>query len=245
MSGTLSHSRSDLVTRDMLKLIPPPAATDTWKPIPHYDLIHAIDRQLRVRDLEITKEEFALYRGGLRLFGVLELAVAGLDAFEDFRFAMGIRTANDKSEALTIVAGARVFVCDNLSLSGDLIALQRKHTANVDLNADISRALDRYREHIARFSYQLTSLQERTLPDDQAKLLIFEAFARDLLPIRLFPAVVETYFHPRPEMTDVAPRTHWGLHNAFTRCVKQLAPGPAFAASTGIGRLFGLTSADA
>jgi hypothetical protein len=42
------------------------------------------------------------------------------------------------------------------------------------------------------------------------------------------------------EYLDCAPRTRFGLHNAFTRAIKQLAPAPAFEANLGLGSLFGL-----
>src|SRR5438309_1126018 len=87
------------VTRDVLKTITVPPATDTWKPIPHYDLLQAIDRQLAVRDIRIVKEEFALAHDNLRLFGVLELQVPGINGDHDYAFAMGVRTANDRSFA--------------------------------------------------------------------------------------------------------------------------------------------------
>ena len=54
MSATLVHNSSNLVTREQLRFIAPPAATDTWKPIAHYDLVQAIDRQLMVRDMRIV-----------------------------------------------------------------------------------------------------------------------------------------------------------------------------------------------
>jgi len=242
MNGTLSHAHSQLVTRTDLMTMPAPAATLTWKPIAHYDLVQAIDRQLAVRDIRIVGEQFAVQRGGLRLFGVLELEVPGREPSGEYRFALGVRTANDRSEALSIVAGAKVFVCDNLALSGDLIAIRRKHTAGFDLNADISRAIDRYQGHLEVFHRQLGDLMYRPLDDAQAKVMVFDAFAMEVLPVRFFPAVAETYFRPQPAMTDVAPRTCWGLHNAFTRAVRQMAPAPAFAATTRLGKFFGLRS---
>jgi len=242
MSQMLSHAQSHLMSREELKEIAPPPATDTWKPVPHYDLVRAIDRQLAVRDITIVSEQFAVQREGLRLFGVLELAVPGLLASEAFGFAMGIRTANDRTEALSIVVGAKVFVCDNLMLSDDLIVMRRKHTPGFDLNADISRAIDGYRDHLTVFHRQVGDLMARPVSDAEAKVTIFEAFARDIIPVRLFRSVAETYFNPRPGMSDVAPRTEWGLHNAFTRAIKQLAPGPAFHATTQLGKLFGLTA---
>ena len=239
MPSTLSYTESELVTRADLAALAPPAATATWKPIAHADLIQAIDRQLRVRDIAITKERFAIQRGGARLFAVLDLAYAET---EEFAAALGVRNSTDKSVALEIAVGFKVFVCDNLAFSGDLIALRRKHTPGFDLSADLSRAIDRYQQHLATLQRQLVALQERALPNAEAKTLIFEAFEQEIVPLRFFPAVAKTYFRPDPAMTDVRTRTWWGLHNAFTRAVRQMAPGPAFQATTRLGQFFGLTA---
>ena len=120
MPSTLSHANSQLVSRSQLMTIPPPASTATWRPIAHGDLIQAVDRQLMVRGVTIRKEQFAVQRDGARLFAVLDLAIETTD---DTCAAMGIRTANDRSMALEIAVGLKVFVCDNLAFSGDLIAL--------------------------------------------------------------------------------------------------------------------------
>jgi hypothetical protein len=239
MPGTLMHAHSQLVTREQLLTIPAPPATATWRPIPHADLMTAVDRQLLVRGVTITKEQFAVQREGARLFAVLDLAV---EKNGDVCAAMGIRTANDRTMALEIAVGVKVLVCDNLAFSGDLIALRRKHTAHFDLNADISRAIDRYLAHLTVFHRAVDELRDRPLGDGEAKVLIFEAFAEELLPLRFFPTVTETYFHPRPDMTDVEPRSAWGLMNAFTRAVRQMAPAPAFSTTTRLGRFFGLHS---
>jgi hypothetical protein len=240
MSGTLSHAASELVTRAELLTIPPPSATPTWRPIAHGDLIAAIDRQLLVRGITIRSEKFAIQRGGARLFAVLDLSI---ESSEERCAAMGIRTSNDRSMALEIAVGVKVFVCDNLAFSGDLIALRRKHTAKFDLNADISRAVDRYQTHLLAFGRQLAELESRVLTDQEAKVLIHDAFADSLLPIRMFSVVSRTYFTGQ-DFSDVAPRSAWGLHNAFTRAVRQMAPAPAFEATTGLGRFFGLRSAE-
>ncbi len=242
MSGTLSASHSQLVSRVELLNIAPPPATATWKPIAHADLIHALDRQLLVRDIRIQREQFAIQHGGARFFGVLDLAYA---ATNEFVAAMGIRNSNDKSLRLEIAVGLRVMVCDNLLLSGDLIALGRKHTSGFDLNADLSRAIDRYQTHLATLQDQVVELQSRGITDNEAKLLIFEAFRQEILPIRFFPTVTQTYFAPGESMTDVLTRTYWGLHNAFTRAIKQMAPGPAFAATAQLGTLFNLRAPSA
>jgi hypothetical protein len=237
MPGTLSHAKSQLVSRKELLAIPPPPATATWRPIAHGDLIAAIDRQLLVRGITIRKETFAIQRGGARLFAVLDLSI---ETAVECCAAMGIRTGNDQSMALEIAVGVKVFVCDNLAFSGDLIALRRKHTAKFDLNADISRAVDRYQAHLEALQRTIAAARQSQIADDEAKAIIFEAFRYQVFPIRFFLEVVETYFNPAPEMTDVQPRTMWGLHNAFTRAVRRMAPAPAFEATTELGKLFGL-----
>jgi hypothetical protein len=237
MSGTLYYAQSTLVSREQLKAIPPPPATSTWRPIAHGDLISAIDRQLLVRGITIVKEAFAVQREGARLFAVLDLS---LESSGEVCAAMGIRTANDRSMALEIAVGMRVLVCDNLAFSGDLIALRRKHTAKFDLNADISRAVDRYQAHLLTLQRTIAAAREDALFDAEAKCLIFEAFQDEILPLRYFKQVADAYFSPSAEMTDVQPRTMWGLHNAFTRAVRQMAPAPAFQATTELGKFFGL-----
>ena len=237
MSGTLLYAQSNLVSREQLMAISPPPATATWRPIAHGDLISALDRQLLVRGIRIGKETFAIQREGARLFAVLDLT---LESSGEFCAAMGIRTANDRSMALEIAVGVRVLVCDNLAFSGDLIALRRKHTVKFDLNADLSRAVDRYQAHLTALQRTIAAAREAPIADEEAKGLIFEAFRYEILPIRYFKQVAETYFNPAADMTDVQPRTMWGLHNAFTRAVRQMAPAPAFQTTTELGKFFGL-----
>ena len=183
MTGTLSHANSQLVTRAQLLTIASPPSTATWRPIAHADLITAIDRQLLVRGITIQSEKFAIQREGARLFAVLDLSV---EQSGQFCASMGIRTANDRSQALEIAVGVKVFVCDNLTFSGDLIALRRKHTAKFDLNADISRAVDRYQAHLLALQQQITRVQDTAIGDLEAKALIVDAFRQEIVPIRFF-----------------------------------------------------------
>src|SRR5713101_7181786 len=186
MHAHLSHASSQLVTRDQLLTIAPPPSTATWRPIAHADLITAIDRQLQVRGITIEAETFAIQREGARLFAVLDLSI---ECSGEFCASLGLRTANDRSLALEIAVGVKVFVCDNLAFSGDLIALRRKHTLKFDLNADISRAVDRYQAHLLVLQRSVAAIQATPVSDAEAKTMIFDAFRQDILPIRYFKRV--------------------------------------------------------
>jgi uncharacterized protein DUF932 len=238
MSGTLLHSRSQLVTREELLAVPPPSGTATWRPIAHGDLVLAIERQLTARGIGIRKEAFAIQREGARLFAVLDLS---LESNEEFSAALGVRTANDRSMALEIAVGVRVLVCDNLAFSGDLIALRRRHTARFELDADIARAAGRYESHLLALQRAVASIKENVITADEAKALLFEIFRREILPLRHFRRVADLYLHPTAETPDVLPRTLWGLHNACSRVVKDLVPAAAFEATVELGRFFNLS----
>lgn len=237
MPGTLISKNSRLVTRGELPSIPTPSPTATWRPISHADLVDAIEQELGKRDLAIRTEQYAVQRDGARLFGVMDLS---REFSGEVSASLGLRTSNDKSMAVEIAVGVKVLVCDNLAFSGDLIALRRKHTSGFDLDAEIERALDRYETQLGVLNGRIEELRDSEILDEDAKAIIFDVFRERILPLRYFPRVSEDYFHPRPEMTDVLPRSRWGLMNAMTRSIRGMAPVPAFRATTRLGQLFGL-----
>lgn len=170
---------------------------------------------------------------GLRLFGVMAVSVPTTDGFG---FVIGIRTANGRSFATQLAAGARVFVCDNLAFSGELIAMNRKHTAHFDLNADLSRAVDKYQQHLLTFGRKFEGLKNMPLERPIAAELILEAVSQDIVPARAFPAVLEAYKAHRGSLNA------WDLHNMMTASFKQLSPAALFQSTARLGQLFELTA---
>lgn len=230
----LTHCGAQRVTQSELALIAAPARTATWVPIKHSDLIEALHAALARRGLQVRGEQYAVQHQGTMLFGTLELA--WYDTGETAA-AIGLRTANDKSMALQLAIGLKVFVCDNLCFAGDLIALKRKHTAGLELPHELARALDRYHAGLLTLRAGVHRLTTTPLTAQDAKAWIYDLFAQRLLPLRYFPQVVQTYH-------DVTvPRygaTLWALHNAVTTHLQTLPPGPAFRATVRLGQLCGL-----
>ena len=137
MIGTLlTHSGARRITRKELRAIEPPAGTRTWKPISHGELLDVLEQELRRRSLAIQEEAYAIQGEGMLLFGAIDLAWRQT---EEFAAAIGLRTSNDKRFSLQLAVGMRVFVCDNLVFSGDLIALRRKHTRGLNLPRRLPR----------------------------------------------------------------------------------------------------------
>src|SRR5207237_5514103 len=85
---------------------------------------------------------------------------------------------------------------------------------------------------------EIDFLKERELSDVQAKALIHDAFAQRLMPVRMLPAVSESYFEPKTP--ELQPRNAWSLHNAFTALAKDMPMSTCLEAIQDLGRLFGM-----
>ncbi len=224
------------ITRDDLAHIEPPPSTSTWTPVKHSTLVDMLHTELDRRGLRVKDEHYAVQRQGSQLFGTLDLDWQDTG---EYAAAMGLRTSNDKSLSITLVAGVRVFVCSNLCYAGDLIALKRKHTKGLDLDAELSRGLDRYQEGVVTLQGGIERLKTTPLGRGQAKQFIYDIFRQKIVPARFFSPVVESWH----ATTDNHPQAHhlWTLHNAFTSQIKTLSPAPAFRAAVRLGEFFSLS----
>jgi Domain of unknown function (DUF932) len=239
---------AEKVSRQDLAKFWAPASTATWRPIQHAELADIIQDRLEVAGYRIQREQYAVQTKGLKLFGTLDLTVPGADSQygdgqvgQGLGFALGFRHSNDKSLALQMVGGSRVFVCDNLALSGDVQVFRNKHTHGV--YSRLRAALGTY---VRQLGHQIEMMKDRfgvwqaaEISDDQAKVLIYDAIAKGVIPSRIRPEVHAAYFDAaRLNYEDCAPRTAFGLHNSFTRAIKALSPAPAYEANLGLTGLF-------
>lgn len=249
MSSTLmTHSpkfNSQVTTLEALQRMPEPVPMGPMhKPVAHAALVDAIHQQIDARGFSVVKEQLAISQNKMSLFGVIDLAPSQGDLVPSGERGMsfGFRNSIDQSMAIQGVAGTRVFVCDNLSLSGDLFAIQRKNTTGLDILKAMADAFEKFLKHSATLDIEVMRLQATVVADSLAKEVIFDAFNQGVVPVRLFDDVSRFYFKATDETPDCQPRSLWGLHNAFTRAMKELTPVRSFGATVALGKLFGLRS---
>ena len=144
--AVLSHSASHLVTLDDLAAIP---AGDRMgphhRPVPHIELVSTVKQAFSRRGYAVAREQYSVSHENARLFGTLDLVpTTGASLVEGLEggMAVGLRHANDQAFALGVIAGLRVFVCDNMAFSGGDRLLRRKHTTGLELVAEVERGLD-------------------------------------------------------------------------------------------------------
>jgi hypothetical protein len=232
----LAHSKgARYVSREQLAEYIPPPATDTFKPIGHLELVNTLSRVMQDRGLFIEKEQYCVDKGGSRLFGTFDLS---WQKMEEYGAAVGFRHATDKSMSIQIAVGARVFVCSNMSFSGDLIAV-RKHTSKLQLDEEMDRAMFRYMQGFRRLQDDIRVQEETFLEDHRVKTLIYDVFEKKIVPMRLFGPVAAEYAHARDN--NSARTTAWWAHNLFTNYIKTMPPAPAFRATARLGKFFSTT----
>ncbi|MCE9566039.1 MAG: DUF945 domain-containing protein [Planctomycetes bacterium] len=212
------HAGAHHATREEVALTTTPDRTKTWMPIPHETLLTGVQGALERAGLALVSESHALARSGDRYFGLLRVS-DGNDA-GDFGLTIGVRNSHDQSFPFGLVVGATVFVCDNLSFSGE-VKLSRKHTAHIGrdlpqlINAAVARLGDLRRTQDERFAtYKLHELTDAAAHD----LLILALDAR-VLPVTKVPLALEEWRHPR-HREFCEGKTAWRLFNSITEAVK-------------------------
>jgi hypothetical protein len=235
--AVLCHSASRLVTVDELAAIPAGAPMGPHhRPVAHIQLVSAVKGAFVDRGYAVSREQYSVSHDDARLFGTLDLLpTTGAPLVEGLEggMAVGLRHANDQAFALGLIAGMRVFVCDNMAFSGGDRLLRRKHTSGLKLEAEIQRGLDRTLQSYRHFARLVDGLRDTQLTDSEAKLLMYDLAldGRVIAPSQL-GKVHAWYFAPEEiasaadlerGLSDVEPRTAWGVANAVTRCAREWA----------------------
>jgi hypothetical protein len=236
MFGTsmlVAHRGATLVSRKDLALYEPPEPEGRWKPVKHSLIVDLMHEELQRRKIAVAKEEYAIQREGNYLFAVMTLHWLQTDKFAA---AVAFRHSNDKSAAMKMYAGVRVYCCDNMALSGDEIILKRKHTTGLNMAAELTRAFDRYQDEALIQQRNIEHMKAGLHSFSAIECELFEIFYQRILPSRLMVPVADTFFNEDD-------RTAWGLLQACTLHAKQLAPGPNMRAHVRLGRHFGLGKA--
>lgn len=210
------HCGARAIDRTRLATIPCPAATDTWHPIPHIELVNQVERSLAASNMRIVAESFGVTADNARMFGLLQ--VANCKDMSDYAYVIGLRGAIDKSLSRGLAVGSSVFVCDNLAFSGE-IEMHRKQTKNImeDLPLMVDTAIAQL---AARWDHQgkrIAAYKNTGITDDQALRLLYN-IAGDVFPEQRFFDINREFLAPRhPEFPK---GTLWALFNSVTEFLK-------------------------
>jgi hypothetical protein len=222
-------------TKADLASVEVPDATESYHPVPYGRFIEEVELHVPRFGLTVRSSQFALAREGGQMFGVLTCSNGVPD--RDYALAIGVRNSYDRSLAVGLTLGSRVFCCDNLAFSGE-VTMHRKHTANVfrDLPDLIYRMLSQVSSMRERSDGEIAAMKVRELAPAQAHHLMVEAILANVLPASRLPKVIEAW--EEPAHMEFAPRTAWSLFNAFTEVQKGAPPRAQMDGSLRLSSLF-------
>lgn len=187
--------------------VPDVPFTRSFHPVHHRDVIRVVREGLNAVGLEVTRSEYVLAAEGMRMFGVYDLSYSN----GELCWSIGIRNSLNKSMSLGITAGTRIFVCENLCLSGEFLAF-RRHTSGLDLDELAFLAYKSVKKMIPLLkSFQAwhEGLKHYPLTETDMKVLTVEIMTNNVLPPSKFHQLLGLY-------GNVYDDTIFGFHEAVT-----------------------------
>ena len=235
MNRLMLHAGGWEVTKADLASVPVPDPTGSYHPVPFTRFVEEVELHVPRFGLTIRSSQYALARDGAQMFGVLT-CTNGHDA-GDYALAIGLRNSYDHSLSVGLVAGTRVFCCDNLAFSGE-VQMHRKHTPNVfrDLPDLIYRMLSQVAVLKARTDEEISGMKVLPMSRERVHHLMVEGIRRNVLPASRLPKLIEAW--EEPKHPEFEPRTAWSLFNAFTELLKTGAPRQQVEGSLRLSSIF-------
>jgi|CXWL01.1.fsa_nt_gi hypothetical protein len=212
-SALVAYNGARKVDLATLEAVPCPPPTETYFPVPHHQVFRDCKSLLEQANFRVEKYELALSRHDDRFFGTLDLSTS---VATGVNLCVGIRSAQDRSIPLGLVAGHRVFVCSNMAFRADLINVRRKHTRNgqIRFHEAITMAIQNLVSFQEAEGERIGRLQNTEITQVVAESLILRAYRKEIISTQLLPRVIAEW--EKPSYEEFEPRTLWSLYNAHT-----------------------------
>ena len=234
MGFCLANPTDKFVDRNTLALVPTPNPTQTWRPVPHIDVVGAVENAIINRGMTIESERFGLARDQQKMFGVITLAKQNNP---EWTHCIGIRNSHDQSFAAGICCGVSVLVCSNLCFGGEFV-IKRRHTSGIDLFSMVEETMDAMGDSYLSFEERLLNLHDEPMSENNARIFIVKAAEYGAIPSCDILAVFHEYLEPRHN--EFRERSMWSLMNAFTEIAHKYKPARFDVCNRKLTRLFAL-----
>lgn len=219
MQGAMMHCGAESILLPELMALPTPEKTDTHFPIPHADFYDLAESKLLQEGYSIANPRHYINREGAHYFALMQILHEEEDENLEQATMCALRNTHDKTFAAKLAVGAKVFVCDNLSFSGDIV-VGRKHTANIliDLPDLIEGAIGRIRVMRKRQDIRFAEYKQAPLDDFTADHLMMETYRKGIINLKRIKAVNEIWYSPTEY--GEANNTVWNFFNACTASLR-------------------------
>ena len=223
------------VSRNEVALVPTPEASESWKPVPHIDVIEAVSEVVQAHKWQILDENFGLAREGQKMFGVMRINKSNST---DWSRCIGLRNSHDKSFAVGLSAGISVTVCSNLAFGGSTV-IKRRHTSRIELTELVDIAMNELENEFLMLETVCEDLKVIYLKnDDEARSKIVRAAELGAINSSDIIPVWNEFKNPKHE--EFSEPTRYSLLNAFTETIKKYTPLRVDRSYMALNNAFGL-----
>lgn len=242
------HKESERRTRQEVNAVALPVATRSYCPIPNSSLIDMADDTIREtygRTFGVDEEtglsnfgiewSYALGQKDMQLFAVAE--VFDKSKMDAMRMMLALRNSYNKSLSAAFAAGASVFACTNLLMSGSDYFEIRKHTTNA-LTGDrsvenlLTAAVKRMGAAYERQDSEQKRLAGISVSRDRGYELTGLALGHGIIKPQQASIVLHDWDKARHEVfaeggnvNAGSLRNGWGFNNCLTEAIKNSPAG--------------------
>jgi hypothetical protein len=214
MQGLMMHCGAEPISINQVQDLLPPEPTQTHFPIPHIDIYNTAVEKITNAGYGIGPARHYTNREHQHYFALLELN------HEDQEHAtmLALRNSYDKIFRASLAIGARVFVCDNLSFSGDIV-VGHKNTINGSANLPerFEEAVSKIRFMQKRQEIRFDEYKHAPMDDKLADHLTMECYRRGIVNLQRIGKVNREWYQPSADHGD---KTVWRFFNATTAALK-------------------------
>jgi len=214
IQGAYMHCGAKSTSLHELALMPRPIPTETHIPIAHDEFFSFAANKIMQQGYQIRRDRHYLNREGQQYFALMELEHQDESQNEGHATMAALRNAHDKSFIASLAIGAKVFICDNLSFSGDIV-VGHKHTINIwsKLPEIFERAVKQIRVMRKRQDVRFAEYRQAPVDDRLADHLMMECFRKGIVNLQRIGKVNQEWHNPSADHGD---KTMWRYFNAVT-----------------------------
>ena len=182
----MKQNKRSTISLTELRTIKTPAATKTWTPTAHIDVVTTIKDVIKSNDWKFRNPKSAFTTSvtpdGSKLFGTTEVLIPDFKEDEEFGMVLGFRNSHDKTIALRFSVGTKVFLCSNLMISADFW-IRREHTSKINVRDEVERALGLVPDAAAAFNDHFATMRNIKINHEQGIAFLVEAVRKGALPL--------------------------------------------------------------
>ena len=230
MNSLMLHCGSEAIGRNDLHNLPTPSAQGARHVIrPFAEDVELVHDFMDRSGIRIDDEAYGVLYGPdrtpRRFFGVMQVRIDALDGRDGYGLMVGLRGSYDQSLSRALAVGSRVFVCDNLSFSGE-IDIRTKQTTNIGqrLPALLGAAVEQIPSLATHQRHRFDQYRNHQISKVTGDHLLVELVRRKaLMPSHLGTALRE-WDEPSHGEHGNEGFSLWRLHNAVTEAIKPSNP---------------------